>query len=286
MKLQNQNTLERKVSCIGIGLHSGENVKLTLNPAPVDHGIIFKRTDITGFDNIIPANYLNVTKTNLGTTISNQDGTIVSTIEHLMAGLWGAGIDNALIEVDGTEVPIMDGSAEPFVFLVECAGVKQQEKARKIIKVIKQFEVRDGDKFAKIAPADDFSVNLEIDFASKAIANQTCVYNSSSVSFKTDLCRARTFGFDHEVSYLRSQGLAKGGSLDNAIVVSGDKILNSEGLRYNDEFVRHKILDCIGDYYLAGARIEGEVTAYKTGHKLNNNLLREFLADKSAYEII
>ena len=213
-----QKTLEKKVSCIGVGLHSGENVKLTLNPAPVDHGISFKRTDITAFENIIPARFDKVTKTQLGTTIANDEGTIISTVEHLMAGLWGCGIDNALIEVSASEIPIMDGSSEPFVFLIECAGIKEQEFDRKIIKVLKQVEVRDGDKYALVKPSEEFSIDLEIDFNSKAISNQKLIYSSNQVSFKTDLCRARTFGFEHEVEYMRSIGLARGGSLDNAIV--------------------------------------------------------------------
>ncbi len=283
---QKQRTLERKVSCVGVGLHSGQNVRLVLNPAAVNSGIKFKRSDIINFDNIVPANYNKVTKTQLGTTISNDQGTIVSTVEHLMAALWGCDIDNALIELDGPEIPIMDGSSEPFVFLIECAGVKEQDQNRKIIKVIKQVEVRDGDKYASVAPADDFTIALEIDFNSKAISNQKCIYSSSQVSFKTDLCRARTFGFDHEVEHLRSLGLARGGSLDNAIVISGDKILNKEGLRYTDEFVRHKLLDCIGDFYLAGNRIQGNFSAYKSGHGMNNMLLHKLLDDSSAYEII
>jgi UDP-3-O-[3-hydroxymyristoyl] N-acetylglucosamine deacetylase len=286
MKHQKQQTVERKVSCTGIGLHSGQQVKLTINPAAVDFGIVFKRVDITGFDNIIRADYRNVTKTNLGTTLSNDEGTIVSTVEHLMAALWGCGIDNALIEVDAAEIPIMDGSSEPFVFLIECAGVKEQEKNRRIVKVIKQVEIRDGDKFVRIEPSSDFSVNLEIDFPTKAISSQTLTFDSSQVTFKTDLCRARTFGFEHEVDYLRSQGLAKGGSLDNAIVIKGDEVVNKEGLRYSDEFVRHKILDCIGDFYLAGTRIEGKFTAYKTGHKLNNQTLRDLFSDKTAFQVV
>jgi UDP-3-O-[3-hydroxymyristoyl] N-acetylglucosamine deacetylase len=283
---QKQKTLERKVSCIGVGLHSGQPVKLQLNPANINHGIVFKRSDISGFDNIIPAQFDKVTKTQLGTTLSNEQGTIIATVEHLMAALWGCGIDNALIEVDGPEIPIMDGSSEPFVFLAECAGIKDQEEDRKVIKVLKQVEVRDGDKFAIVKPSDDFAIDLEIDFNSKAISNQKWVYSSSQVSFKTDLCRARTFGFEHEVEYMRSQGLARGGSLENAIVISGDKILNKEGLRYNNEFVRHKLLDCIGDFYLAGNRIQGNFTAYKSGHGLNNKLLHKLFEDKSAYEII
>ena len=283
---QKQKTLERKVSCIGVGLHSGQPVKLQLNPANINHGIVFKRGDISGFDNIIPAQFDKVTKTQLGTTLSNEQGTIIATVEHLMAALWGCGIDNALVEVDGPEIPIMDGSSEPFVFLAECAGIKDQEEDRKVIKVLKQVEVRDGDKFAIVKPSDDFAIDLEIDFNSKAISNQKWVYSSSQVSFKTDLCRARTFGFEHEVEYMRSQGLARGGSLENAIVISGDKILNKEGLRYNNEFVRHKLLDCIGDFYLAGNRIQGNFIAYKSGHGLNNKLLHKLFEDKSAYEII
>ncbi len=281
-----QHTLAKKVSCAGIGLHSGQEVKMSILPAEVGSGIVFVRTDVDGFDPVVPADYTKVVDTNLGTTIANDDGTIVSTIEHLMAALWGCNIDNAVIEIQGPEIPIMDGSSEPFVFLIECAGVMEQDVPRRIIEVLKAIELVEEGKHISIVPSPSFSVNLEIDFDSKAVANQKAVYRSSDVSFKTDLCRARTFGFEHEVEYLRSQGLIKGGSKDNAIVVSGDKILNEEGLRYNDEFVRHKILDCIGDFYLAGGLVQGEFTGYRSGHDLNNQILHKLFEDETAWRIV
>lgn len=280
-----QHTLAKKVSCTGIGLHSGVPVNMNLLPARENTGIKFIRKDVKGFNPEISADYRNVTATNLGTTLANDDGTMVSTVEHLMAALWGCNIDNAIIELDGSEVPIMDGSAEPFVFLLECAGIAAQKQPRRIIEVLKQVEVSERDKKVSVNPAKNFSVSLEIDFNNSVISNQKAVFNSSDVSFKNDLCRARTFGFEHEVDKLRSMGYARGGSLENAVVVSGDKVLNKGGLRYNNEFVRHKILDCIGDFYLAGAMIMGNFTGYRSGHDLNNKLLRKFFADSTAWKL-
>ena len=202
-----------------------------------------------------------------------------------MAALWGCGIDNARVELDGAEVPIMDGSSEPFVFLIECAGRTEQNAPRKMIEVLKTVEVVDGDKRATISPAAHFGVELEISFASGAIAKQQCTFNVEDSSFKTDLSRARTFGFEHEVEQMRSMGLALGGSLDNAIVVSGDKVLNKEGLRYKDEFVRHKVLDCIGDLYLSGGQLVGQISATRTGHGLNNKLLHKLFSTEGAWRI-
>ena len=203
-----------------------------------------------------------------------------------MAALWGCNIDNVVIELDGPEVPIMDGSSEPFVFLLECAGVAEQHKTRKIIEVLKKIDVSEGNSYASIDPSDGFSVSLEICFDDEVISRQTCSFNSQNLSFKTDLCRARTFGFAHEVDKLRSLGLGRGGSLDNAIIVSGNKVLNEGGLRYKDEFVRHKVLDCIGDVYLAGAHLKGHFHGFRSGHALNNQLLRKFFADKDAWRVI
>jgi UDP-3-O-[3-hydroxymyristoyl] N-acetylglucosamine deacetylase len=285
MLIENQNTLKNPTKLTGVGLHSGSEVSLIINPAPEDYGIVFRRTDVANFDNFIRADYRNDTKTQLGTVISNSHGTLVSTIEHLMAALWGEGIDNALIDVSAAEVPIMDGSSDPFIAMIENVGVLKQNAKRKQIKVIKEVEVTEEDKFAKITPSDDFSIDLEIDFNSKAIPTQKRIY-SSNTPFKEALGKARTFGFAHEVDYLRSIGLARGGSLDNAIVIKDDKILNKEGLRFDDEFVRHKLLDCIGDFYLAGKRLIGNVKAYKTGHKLNNMLLHRLFSDKTAFEVV
>tara|TARA_B100001564_G_C20553020_1_gene630049 strand:+ start:136 stop:1035 length:900 start_codon:yes stop_codon:yes gene_type:complete len=284
-----QKTIKNKVSCFGVGLHSGEDVTLTLNPAPTDTGIVFKRNDVTDKDNMVPAFYLNVEGTMLGTTITNDDGISVATIEHLMAALWGCGVDNCIIEVDGPEVPIMDGSSEPFVFLIECAGVEAQDKTRKVVEVLKEVTVSEGGDnggHITIAPAEGFTVDLEIDFGDNVIAKQAGTFDTRQVSFKSDLCRARTFGFEHEVDYLRSQGLAQGGSLDNAIVVGKEGILNKEDLRYRDEFVRHKILDCIGDIYLAGAYFKGSLKGFKSGHALNNKLLRKFFEQSDAWRMM
>lgn len=280
-----QNTLAHRVSCVGVALHTGQKVAMTLHPAPENTGIVFQRADLKDQPNIIPACYKNVTNTMLGTTITNAAGVSVSTIEHLMAALWGCGIDNARIELDGAEVPIMDGSSEPFVFLIECAGRTEQNAPRKMIEVLKTVEVVEGDKRASIAPASNFGVELEISFASGAIAKQQFAFNIEDTSFKTDLSRARTFGFEHEVEKMRSMGLALGGSLDNAIVVSGDKVLNKEGLRYKDEFVRHKVLDCIGDFYLAGGQLVGQVSAARTGHGLNNKLLHKLFSTEGAWRL-
>jgi UDP-3-O-[3-hydroxymyristoyl] N-acetylglucosamine deacetylase len=262
-------------------------VDLSLLPGKEDEGIVFRRVDLDGAPEV-PANYQNVSNTLLGTTISEGD-IRVATVEHLMAALWGCGIDNCVIELNGPEVPIMDGSSEPFVFLIECAGIKEQRKMRRVVEVLKEVTVYDSaasDAHVTISPSEAFSVSLEIDFGDKVIANQKCRFDSRDISFKSDLSRARTFGFAHEVDTLQSQGLAKGGSLDNAIVVDENGILNKEALRYADEFVRHKVLDCIGDVYLAGVYLKGHLHGVKSGHALNNKLLREFFADKDAWRVI
>lgn len=281
-----QRTLKNKVSCIGTGVHSGLKVSMTLLPAQEDTGIVFVRRDVKDKDPMVVADYLNVTQTMLGTTISNKDGVQVCTIEHLMSALWGCGIDNCIIELDSAEVPIMDGSSEPFVFLIECAGIKEQEKKRQVIEVLKEIKVEEGNGAISIRPAKDFSVELVIDFGDKVIARQEWEFEANDASFKTEISRARTFGFEHEVEQLRSMGLARGGSLDNAIVVGKEGILNEGGLRYEDEFVRHKVLDCIGDMYLAGGLLKGHVEGYRSGHGLNNKLLRALFADKDAWRFV
>ena len=228
-------------------------------------------------------NWENVVDTRLATTVGNDHGSTVSTVEHLAAALAGCEIDNVLIEVDGPEIPIMDGSSAPFVFLIECAGTVEQSAARTAIKILKPVTVGDENRSVSILPAEDFSLAFEIDFDSSAIDRQERTFQRIGADFKSDIARARTFGFDHEVEALRSAGLARGGSLENAVVVSGDKILNEGGLRFDDEFVRHKILDCVGDLYLAGGPIIGEVIASKSGHELNNALLRAVFADNDAW---
>ena len=221
--------------------------------------------------------------TQLATTVGNDHGATVSTVEHLVAALAGCEIDNVLIEVDGPEIPIMDGSAAPFVFLIECAGTTEQSAHRKAIKILKPITVGDDTRSLSILPSEEFSLDFEIDFDSSAIDRQERAFQRVGANFKLDIARARTFGFEQEVDALRNAGLALGGSLDNAVVVSGDTILNEGGLRFDDEFVRHKILDCIGDLYLAGGPVIGEVIASRSGHELNNRLLRAVFADDDAW---
>ncbi len=282
----NQKTIHSIVNCSGIGLHSGKEVKIKLCPAPIDSGVIFKRIDIKNKNNIIQANYLNVTQTNLGTIVSNKEGVSVSTIEHFMAAIWCLEIDNLIIEIDNDEMPILDGSSEPFIFLLECAGRENQESERRIIEIVKEFKFEHDDKFVKVTPAKEFSINLKIDFNHNQIKESEYYFDESSSSFKGDISRARTFCFKKEIDYMHKNGLAKGGSLDNAIVIDDDKILNEEPLRYKDEFVKHKILDFIGDIYLAGNRISGKFEAYKTGHSTNNKFLRALMLDKTAWKLI
>lgn len=259
---------------------------MTLVPAPCNSGIIFKRTDLGEEKGTIKANYKNVTDTNLGTTLVNEFGAKISTIEHLMAAIWGCGIDNLIVELDGPEIPIMDGSSEPFVFLIECAGINIQDEPRRVIEVMKKVRVEEKGKFIEVSPSKDFSIDLHIDFNNKQIQNQKFDYHSTLTSFKNDICRARTFGFKHEIDQLHKMGLAKGGSLDNAILVDENGIVNKGGLRYFDEFVRHKTLDFIGDIYLAGHYILGHFSASRAGHGINNKLLHELLNDETAWRLI
>lgn len=285
-ELDCQHTVAAEVSCVGVSLHSGDMVNMVIRPAAANTGIVFIRKDIEGSSNIIPATFDAVTETTLGTTIANKHGVSVSTIEHLMAAIWGAGIDNARIEMDGPEVPIMDGSSEPFIFLLECAGRVQQRAERKRIEILKEIRVEEGKSVASIRPAEGFAIELEIAFNHKLIASQKARYDFSETTFKQSLARARTFGFASDVERMRSMGLALGGSLHNAIVIGEEDILNEGGLRYADEFVRHKALDCIGDYFLAGALLQGEVSTSRPGHGINNKLLRAIFADESNYRIV
>lgn len=282
-----QTTLGNKVSCSGIGLHSGSQVNMTIYPANADTGIVFKRLDVPSDVAAIPAQYDLVCETRLGTTLRNRHGIAVATVEHLMAALWGVGIDNAVVELDGPEVPIMDGSSEPFVFMLECAGVVPLAAPRKVLRVLKTVEVRDGESVARVQPNvegdEGCTLGIEIEFNSPLIRQQSSQYDFREVTFKQTLSRARTFGFEHEVAALRTMGLALGGSLDNAIVVGKDAILNHEGLRYSDEFVRHKALDCLGDLYLAGCRIDARFEFLRPGHAINNKLLRSLFADENAF---
>ncbi|MEO3434373.1 UDP-3-O-acyl-N-acetylglucosamine deacetylase [Inquilinus sp. CAU 1745] len=278
-----QKTLKSAIHCSGVGLHSGRNVSMTLRPADVNTGITFIRTDLKAGMRVIPAIWDRVVDTRLCTVVGNEDGATVGTIEHLMAALRGCGVDNAEIELDGPEVPVMDGSAAPFVFLIECAGMTSQAAARRAIRLLRPVEVSDGDKLASFTPSVGCSYSMLIDFPSRAISRQQGYVKLENGSFKDEISRARTFGFLQDVEMLKRNGLALGGSLDNAVVVNGDKVLNEDGLRFQDEFVRHKILDSIGDLYLAGAPVLGHFHGVKSGHALNNKLLRELFADESAW---
>ena len=280
-----QQTIAEPVSISGIGLHSGVHVSINLYPAKADYGIKFIRKDIAN-NNIVDAIWSNVTNTKLSTTISNQNGVSVSTIEHLMSALSGLHIDNIKIEIDGPEVPIMDGSSINFVDLIDKTTTQTLDKKRKILKVKKNIKVENNDTSVELKPNNQFSINFEIDFPSKLISKQSCQLQLVNGNYKTDIASARTFGFERDVDMLRSNGLALGGSLDNAVVVGESKILNTDGLRFKDEFVRHKILDSIGDLYLAGAPIQGYFLGNKSGHHLNNLLLRSLFADKNNYEYI
>lgn len=284
--LTSQQTVSDSILFKGIGLHSGTKVRMYVHPGEAGSGITFIRKDISGFDPEIQAIYSNVTSTNLGTTLENNDGTLVATVEHLMAALWGAGIDNAIIEIDGPEVPIMDGSAAPFMKAFKKTGTASLDQKRSVIEVLKPIKVEYDNKFVEVTPSDKFSIDLEIDFENDAIKKQSSKFDGSHMCFSHDIGSARTFGFLEEIEYLQSNGLARGGSLDNAIVLKGDKVLNKNGLRYRDEFVRHKILDCIGDFFLAGKRIKGDFKAYKTGHELNNKLLHSLFADPTAWQSV
>ncbi len=281
-----QHTVAAEVSCVGVSLHAGDMVNMVIRPAAPNTGIVFVRKDIDGATNIVPATFDAVAETTLGTTITNKHGVTVSTIEHVMAAIWGAGIDNARIELDGSEVPIMDGSSEPFTFLLECAGRVQQRALRRVVKVLKEVRVEEGKSVAVIKPSDAFTLEVEISFNHPLIASQKAHYDFSETTFKQSLARARTFGFERDVEKMRSMGLALGGSLHNAIVVGEHDIINEGGLRYADEFVRHKALDCVGDYFLAGATLQGDVVTSRPGHGINNKLLRALFSDTSNYCIV
>ncbi len=284
-----QKTLNSVVRCSGVGLHSGKMVQMALCPAEANMGIVFVRTDIDEGDGaraLVQARYHYVTDTMLGTTIENMYGVRVSTIEHLMAALWGMGVDNAVVEINGPEVPIMDGSSDPFVFLIECAGLVEQDALRRVMKVTRAITVNEGDSTLTILPHDGFVLDVEIAFAHDVISNQKAEYDFSKVTFRQMLSRARTFGFARDVERLQAIGLARGGSLNNAVVIGDDRVLNEDGLRFDDEFVRHKALDCVGDFFLAGMRLQGQVIAYKPGHGINNKLLKALFANRDAWQLL
>ncbi|MBB3231590.1 UDP-3-O-acyl-N-acetylglucosamine deacetylase [Halomonas stenophila] len=281
-----QRTLKNVIRATGVGLHSGKKVYLTLRPAPVDTGIIFVRTDLDP-EVQIPARAENVADTTLCTALS-QDGVKVATVEHLMSALAGLGIDNAYVDVSAPEVPIMDGSAGPFVFLIQSAGIAEQSAAKKFICIKREVVVREGDKEAIFLPHRGFKVSFAIDFDHPVFEDQkqTAVVDFSTTSFVKEVSRARTFGFMRDLEHLRSNNLALGGSLDNAIVVDDYRIVNEGGLRYDDEFVKHKVLDAIGDLYQLGHSLIGEFRGVKSGHALNNQLCRALMEQPECWEIV
>ena len=280
-----QRTLKNTIRATGVGLHSGDKVYLTLRPAPADTGIIFCRTDLDPVVEI-PALAENVGDTTLSTTLI-KDGVRIDTVEHLLSAMAGLGIDNAYVELSAAEVPIMDGSAGPFVFLIQSAGIQEQEVAKKFIRIKRPVIVEEEDKWARFEPFDGFKVSFSISFDHPVFRNrkQEAAIDFSTTSFVKEVSRARTFGFMRDFEFLRSQNLAQGGSMDNAIVVDDFRILNEDGLRYDDEFVKHKVLDAIGDLYLLGNSLIGEFKAHKSGHGLNNKVLRALIADTDAWEV-
>ncbi|MCA6235799.1 MAG: UDP-3-O-acyl-N-acetylglucosamine deacetylase [Phenylobacterium sp.] len=280
-----QHTVRSPVRFAGIGVHTGEQARVTLLPAPADTGVVFIRTDVRDRDNRIAVSGEAVCRTQLGTVITNAAGVTVSTIEHLMAALVMTGVDNALVEIDGPEMPIMDGSSIDFIRGLDRAGLQPQGAPRRFIEIVDVVEVIEGDKRATLRPSDGFEVAFEIAFASAAIGRQAVDLKMDAGAFRRELADCRTFGFLHEVEALRAMGLARGGSMDNAVVIDGDEIMNPEGLRRPDEFVRHKALDAIGDLYVLGAPVIGRFEGVLAGHALNNALVRALLATPHAWRV-
>lgn len=282
-----QRTLKTSIGCSGIGLHSGVRVAMKMHPAPVNSGIIFKRVDLVGGGSEIPARWDHIADSRMCTVLADESGVSIATVEHLMSAFYGMSIDNALVELNGPEVPAMDGSAAPFIFLMECAGVSEQSEPRKHLRILKPVVYSHGNKQVSLMPADHgLNLEFDIDFAAPAVGQQSCSFNIERDLFKSEISKARTFGFLSDVTALREAGLARGGSLENAIVVDGDRVLNEDGLRHDDEFVRHKVLDAIGDLYLTGHRIIGQFHGVCSSHADTANLLRQVFADDSNWELV
>jgi UDP-3-O-[3-hydroxymyristoyl] N-acetylglucosamine deacetylase len=281
-----QRTLKESIRSSGIGLHSGDKVYMTLRPAPVNAGIVFRRLDLPEPVDI-PAHALNVTETMLGTTLEHGSAK-VATVEHLLSAMAGLGVDNAFVDLTAAEVPIMDGSAAPFVFLLESAGLEEQSAPKRFVRVKERVEVGEGDKWVRLDPHDGFKINVEIDFDHPALRKhrQSMSMDFSTSSFLKEISRARTFGFLRDLETSRALDRALGGSLDNAIVMDEYRVLNEDGLRFRDEFVRHKVLDALGDLYLVGASLIAEFSGFKCGHRLNNLLLRRLLEQPASYEVV
>ena len=283
-----QRTIREKIACEGIGLHSGERVKLELIPSPADTGIRFVRTDVETHDEL-RASVSNLADTRLATTLGvgvNGSRVTISTVEHLMAALSGLGIDNLVVHVDGPELPIMDGSSSEFVRQLQAAGIEEQSRGKRFLVINKEVEVRDGDKFARVSPGSGLRIKCSLDFDHPLISPQPFEFHFTEKAFVSELCRARTFGFMKDVQALQANGLARGGSLDNAVVIDDYQVLNPEGLRYPDEFVRHKVLDAIGDLALVGLPLIGNVHLHRSGHALNTKLVETLLKDSKAYDIV
>lgn len=287
-----QRTLKNKAHATGVGVHLGKRVEMTIRPAAPDTGIVFCRTDLPGVP-AVRAHALNVNDTRLSTRIEDaQSGARVATIEHLMAAFAGLGIDNAYVDLSAEEVPIMDGSAGPFVFLMQAAGIEEQAKAKRYIRIIKPVELRgtdnEAEKFVSLKPYNGFKITFSISFDHPVFENGTSdiEIDFDKISFLKEVARARTFGFTHEVEKMRAMGLGRGGSLDNVIVIDDFRVLNSEGLRFDDEFVKHKALDAVGDLYMLGHPLIGAFHGIKSGHAMNNRLLRALLADQNAWEFV
>jgi UDP-3-O-[3-hydroxymyristoyl] N-acetylglucosamine deacetylase len=280
----NQRTLKNVIRATGVGIHSGEKVFMTLRPAPVNTGIIFRRTDLDPVMEV-PAFATHVGDTSMNTSLE-QNGVRVSTVEHLMSAFAGLGIDNAYVDLSNAEVPIMDGSAGPFVFLIQSAGIEEQSAAKRFIRILKPVEVRLDDKWARLDPFDGFRVSFKIDFNHPVFRSHQSFasVDFSTTSYLKEIARARTFGFMRDIEMLRERNLVLGGSMDNAVVLDDYRVLNEDGLRYEDEFVKHKVLDAIGDLYLLGHGLIGAFSGYKSGHELNNILLRDLLDQPSAWE--
>ena len=278
-----QATVKRAAQCHGIGLHSGVEVAMSLLPALPDHGIRVRRTDVAPETGEIPVDLAHVVNNRLSTVIGNRHGVTVATVEHLMAALAGMGVDNAVVALDGPEVPAMDGSATPFVELIEQAGVHDQKAPRRAIRVRKPVSVGNGETSISMMPADGFSIEFQIEFDSPVIARQAKCVEFANGTFVDHIAPARTFGFVDDVERLRRAGFARGASLDNAIAIDREQVVNRDGLRFDDEFVRHKILDCVGDLYLAGAPILARVVAVRSGHAANHDLLRAMFADRDSW---
>ncbi len=279
-----QRTIKQEINCRNIGLHSGRKVGMTIKPAGVDEGVVFIRRDLPG-DNKIKADFRNVRETVLATTIG-LNGVTVSTVEHLLSAFCGMGVDNAIVEVDAPEIPIMDGSALPFVNLLKDVGTEIQSKYKNLLVIMKPVSVTEGDGTATFLPSPEFKITYDIDFEHPLIGRQSYYMTFTDVFYERDICAARTFGFLKDVEYLQAKGLALGGSLKNAVVLDNQKVINKEGLRCHDEFVKHKILDAIGDLSLLGMPIIGHFVAYKSGHRLNNLLLKELMAHKECWKIV